>query len=403
MTRKNLLALFILPVFVLNSCDFPYNPEPESSSTLSDSTTYANSDFKVFPLNGTHQVCNPSISQDTANFNGCMLWLNFSGPLEQNIPEQFSNYGNFAGHHDRITITDTSNTVRWFIKNTDLGQSAFSEIQDPEWSTHSDYLVCLTGSGIAQNWNCYAVHIPTKDTLNLCFQRMDAVSTPHLWVNRQSNYSGQKAVNHFDSTSGLLNRESVISFFGTDSVKLVFSLSEQKVLSLYYADYSDTNNVKPIKLNRPQNRDKWNFESPMISPDGKWIVYNGYENLRYYETYVQELAPGSKPILLGENICEPHWWVHPDNNSLTYIIYSSVDGGILVSEDLSDPKIAETGDAGKTFIQQVMLFPGRSLVAGFKKTGSPEIVINLPMRGGLSPSGEFICTGYERAYIAKLY
>lgn len=401
MNFKKIFVFFIISGFVLfNSCDFPYTPDPEISIAVKD-TIYNGSDFKIFPINGSRQTCNPAISQDIVNFKGCMLWLNFSGPLEQNVPDQFADYGDFAGHHDRITITDTSNTVRWFIKNEELGLGADEELQDPEWAVHPQYLVCLASSGLGQNWSCYAIHIQTKDTLNLCHEEMDMVSTPHLWVDGSVNYAGGRVENSFNEKNGIVDRESVRAFFGTDSVKLVFSLNEQRVLSLYYVDYSD--GAEMVKLNCPHNREGWNFESPMISPDGKWIVYNGYENVRYYETWIQELAPESRPILLGESICDPHWWVHPDDKTLTYIIYLSVVGSNFVREDLSDPEIAKTGEAGTTFIQQVKLFAGRSTLAGFRKIDSPEVVINLPMKGGLSPDGEFICTGYDRAYIAKLY
>ena len=387
-------------VFLL-SCDFPYAPAqqlpPEAEQTTD---TISQSSFQVIPINGAMQTCNPSISQDSVNFKGCMLWLNFSGTLIQNIPDQLSGYAGFSQEHDRITVTDTSNTVRWYIKIEELGRGAGEEFQDPEWSTHPEYIVCLASSDYVANWSCYAIHTLSKDTLDICHDGMDVISTPHLWAPNTIVHQGESITPQYDSLSGFVDRESVRKFFGTDTVKLIYARKESGVMNLYYIDYSNDSGLK--KLKRPTGRDGWNLESPLISPDGKWILFNAYQNIMYYESYIQELTPGSTPVLLGGGISNPHWWVHPDDKSLLYIIYTAIPGDNLVSGDLSDPNLLISAEAGITCSQQVKLFSGRSSFAAIKKIGSPEVLVNLPMKGGLSPDGRYICTGYERAYIVKI-
>ena len=70
--------LKLLPLLVFAAC---YDPEPYVASVEDKGPSTSESEIgKVFPINGgvSFQICNPSVSQDTARFPASMLWLNFS-------------------------------------------------------------------------------------------------------------------------------------------------------------------------------------------------------------------------------------------------------------------------------------------------------------------------------------
>jgi hypothetical protein len=199
-----------------------------------------------------------------------------------------------------------------------------------------------------------------------------------------------------------LNKRSVNDFFGTSKLKIIYSITENGYLSLYYIDYT-SDSVAPVKLSQvsDQNGKSLNYESALISPDGNWIVFNAFETSTHYSSYIQKLAPNSRPILIKEGASDPHWWTNPNTNQLN-IIFSETNGDNRVFADLSDPTYSKTGDAGKTYLQKVSLTPQlpSALAVEF---GDATVLVNLPLKGGLSPDGHFLCTGYNYAYIIELF
>jgi len=391
----------ILPLLVLifQSCDIVTSPSREPLPAFtSDTSIHSAGLIRVFPINGTRQICNPSISLDTVNFKGCMLWLNFSGELAVKVPSDISRFNLYAEQHDRLIISDTSNTVRWFMGREEFGVPEYEELQDPEWTTHPHYINCLLSSQVRNNWSCIAVHTLSKKFLRMSNENLDETSTPHIWINENSVFKGDTSAIIFDST-GFISKESVQSFFGTSDIKLVFSRKNGARLSLYYVDFSISSS--PIQLQRPADKPEYDLESALISPDGKWIVFNAYSSNTDYHCYIQELCPGSKPMLFQSNAMDPHWWCHPADKSEVYVIYSVIPGGNIVTQDLSDPEFL-SGSAGITYRQAVTLHAGYSGIASFSRTGFPEEIVRLPLKGGWSPDGAYLCTGYDRAYLIGL-
>jgi len=400
--RKGILPLAI-GVFLISCNEFPYTPEKEPLPGVSiDTTTESTTDFKVFTIVPTFQICNPSISLDTVNYKGCMLWLNFHGELNHTVPEALkADYAPVQTlQHDRMIISDTSNTVRWVIKKEVIGIEG--EIQDPEWSTHPDYIACLGGNGSGMIWDGYAVRISDKKSLKFNNGKMNAVSTPHLWVSKDVVTPGAEPTSpSYDLETGMIDKESVNTFFGTYNVKIVFSLKKSgRGLVLYYIDYSEDMPALH-ELAKPAEKEKWTLESALISPDGHWITYNAFESINYYEVYVQKLSSGTKPFLIAAPGADPHWWVHPDDPDLVTIVYAVVNGANLVQGKLSNPKIQISGDLGFTYMQIVKLYPNRNGPTSFMKCGDPVLLFNLPFKGGRSPEGSYFCTGYEFAYIGR--
>jgi hypothetical protein len=355
--------------------------------------------ISVFPINGGKQICNPSISLDTVNFKGCMLWLNFAGEMIVDVLPSLNGFNKMADQHDRLTITDTSNTVRWFIMKETLGAQYTEELQDPEWSSHPSYITTLLSSSIRKKWNCYAINPQTNHFLKMSHENMNAESTPHFWVPRSSTHQQSVANPQYDS-SGFVDRASLITFFGTDSVKIVYSLRVGGALSLYYMDYTSGSGPKPLL--KPAGKENFNVESALISPDGKWVIYNAYQTTKSYDSYIQELRDGAKPVLLKSGAADPHWWHNPRDERLLYVVYTEIPGDNLVLSDLSDPKLLTSADAGITYIQQISLSPGLPGGLNVLSVSSPNTLVKLPLKGGLSPDGHYVCTGYEKAYIVEI-
>jgi hypothetical protein len=400
MLVNNRPFLFLSLVYaLLFSCDFPYSPEqmsqPGSSLQLNNST---NTQVTVFPIDGKRQTCNPSISRDTINFEGCMMWLNFSGELKVIVTNAISGFNRNANQHDRIIITDTSNTVKWYITIDYIAEST-EEFQDPEWSSHPEYANFLVSSEYKKKWSAYAIHLLSKDTLKICDQKLNETSTPYLWVEKGTTSShSEKITSTYDALTGFTDRESVKKYFGTYNVKFAYAKKENGVLCLYYIDYQ--NDSKPVRLNKPVANQNWDFESPIISPDGKWVVFNGYETIDSYNSYIQELSTLSEPILLEKGSSDPHWTTDPLNN--LYIVYAMIPGANLVLGDLSDPSIIENGSCGKTMIQEVSCMSGLSSLFAFKKIDLARTIAMLPLKGGISPDGRFLCTASDKAFIVKI-
>lgn len=379
-------------------CKYPYDPQVEPPIMK---TVDGNDDAtRVFPINGRQQICNPSISRDTVHFPGCMLLLNFSGVLAITAPAGMSGFSGWSAQHDRLTIVDTSNTVRWFMKREELGADEREEFQDPEWAAHPAYIVCLLSAGALRKWSCYAIHPRTRKRILLCKETLGENSTPHLWVGGGAAAPEEPSAVIYDE-NGFADSASVFSFFGTSQVKVAVAVASGRDLSLYYRDYAGDDRLVPLA--RPDDRAGWRCESPLISPDGGWVAFNAWKTPALYESYIQELSATSRPILLKEGWSDPHWWAHPADSSLLYLVYQEVPGDNLVYGDLADPSLRLTGELGVTYRQLVHLFTGASTQsASLSRIGQPEALVKLPTKGGLSPDGRYLCTGYDRAFIVGL-
>jgi hypothetical protein len=395
-----LLTTFFLLLFY---CKFPYEPETEEPVTAINPVTSNESNALVKKIVPGKQICNPSISKDTIHFPACMLWLNFGGSLPVKTDAFTSGYPATANQHDRLTISDSSNTVRWYFMKDVIVDDPNFHFQDPEWSAHPEYIGTLLGnSNVFDTWSFYAIHPQSNTFIKIIDRRLNEISTPHLWVESTTpSFTHQIPSDTTYGNNGLLNREAVTAFFGTSKVKIVYSIRENGYLSLYYIDYASESTV-PVKLQSLSGESNvhYNYESALISPDGNWIVYNAYQNSLRYSAYVQKLSPQSKPVLLKEGASDPHWWTNPATDQL-YVVYTEIKGDNYVSPDLSDPQFLVSGELGSTFMQRVHLNAGLPSALSVE-LDSPVNMIHLPLKGGLSPDGHFLCTGYKYAYIVEL-
>lgn len=401
MTSKFRLGLFflILNIFSL-SCEYPYKPVIEEAVTI---VPVPNSESgvlikKIVPGN---QICNPSISLDTTNFPACMLWLNFGGELPVKTTAVTSGFPLWANMHDRLTISDSSNTVRWYMMNNSITEKPAFRFQDPEWSAHPEYIGTLFGdNNVFDTWSFYAVHPLSNSYIKIIDGRLVETSTPHLWVEAGISPSSHHVpIDTSYDSNGFLNKDAIISFFGTSKVKIAYSIRENGYLSIYYIDYS-AEVIAPIKLPVPAGDLQYNYESPLISPDGNWIVYNAFQSSNHYRAYIQKLSSQSKPVLLKDGAADPHWWTSPVTGQL-HILYTEFEGDYNISPDLSAPQYIASGELGSTYLQKIYLNYGLPSALSVE-LDTPVNILHLPFKGGLSPDGHFLCTGYTYAYIVEL-
>ena len=326
-----------------------------------------------------------------------MLWLGFGGELVVKSPAPAGYWTTGVVAHDRLTISDTANVVKWFIMRHDVGITG--QIQDPEWSTHPDYIACL-GQVSSNVWDGKVVRISDKAYLKFNDGKLDEISTPHIRVPDSVRSSGTANNPQWNAENGFVDRESIREFFGTYDVVIAYTRNENG-MTLYYIDYNETNPA-PVRLLKPADKQTWKAESPLISPDGKWVAYNCYENTEHYYAYIQELSPASTPYLVEDGGCDPHWWIHPADRSLLFIVYARLTGAYYTKEDYLDATVQRTASAGVTVKQQVKLFAGLPAHAGLQFIGVPQVIAPLPFKGGMSRDGRYLSTGYAGAYLMKL-
>lgn len=389
-------------LLLTGGCEFPYNPPADAPVKEGLGDAGGGSTIRLRKVNTDIQICNPSITQDDQNYPGCMLWLNFAGKLSVK-PGQFEGEYTIGEEevkqHDRLTISDTSNTVRWYVMRPDKIKG---DLQDPEWSTHPDYIATMGETD--KIYSGYAVSISNKTFFKFNDKNLTSTSTPHLWVPDRFTSGGTTvpASPQYDETTGMVDKASVKTYFGTDTVRVLFSLKTNG-LTIHYIDYS-VDSPTLTALPKPEGRESWSCESALFSPDGKWVVYNCINwQTDQNEAYVQRLAPDSKPVLVDAHGGDPHWWKSP-NGSLFVTYYGPSVASGLMRETFAVGK-NDDGILGSTYKQKIILpdtDAGESLAAHTLFESAPRELLGLPFKGGLSRDGRFLCTGYIYAYMYVL-
>ncbi len=374
----------------------PFSPEQKNNQQGGKTGTGT-----VYAVNIGQQTCNPSICPGE-NYPAALLWLGFDN-LSVRVPQELISVYTLTSiqTHDRLTITDTANTVRWFIFRKDF--SPRGEIQCPEWSTDQDYIVCLTGTK-TKPYSGYAIRLSDKKSLKLLDSCLEEFSTPHLWISSDTQLQSSTSDSIIYNQYGIADNNSLRSFFGTNKVTFTYALP-QKNGSIYYIDF-ETSSI-PVALPKPAGKETWTCHSPMISPDGNWVAYHCYliaAQGMQYASYIQRLTPGSKPVLISEEASDPHWWVDRYNNNTYYIIYTFTPGPYFIeSEALT---INNDLTAGATIKKKLTGTWQRDIPSHVQSLSPdrevPDTLVKFPFKGGLSPDGRFLGTAYKYAYIMQL-
>jgi WD40-like Beta Propeller Repeat len=171
--------------------------------------------------------------------------------------------------------------------------------------------------------------------------------------------------------------DSVSAFFGGKEIKLVFTLKGV----MYMLTYADG---KPV-LTRMSHGDEGQFKgegaiiSPLLSPDGKKIVYTGTPKGK--PAFIQDAVPGTAegarvtldPIRVHVT-ADPHWY---SEGGKTYIYFSTLANLLFYNKPCGVMP-------GNTYRKEVM---GDTGVGPFEPTG-----ISGAYRGGISKDGQWAGT-----------
>ena len=404
--KKKSLLLGLLSVSFF-AC---YSPDPFTAESTEDhGSNQTSANGTMYRVNYDRvddkslQICNPSISQDTVNFPGAMLWLNFSRKLGVVAPDSEYNVVNTKERkvlqHDRLTISDTAEHVLWYVmRDASKGECQF---QDPEWSTHASYLVALRAYDINGSKACLEENLdygifairPSDNAKYWFFDKgILNVASPHLWVDPSV------------APPEDVDNSTVEGFFGTNNVRLTYVDGPDKPLNIVFIDYAAGGKKKPITLKKPKDRSDWKIDAPMISPDGQYVVYNMYESSDNWEAYVQKLSKDAEPVKIErmhEKMSEPaqpHWF---ESNGLLYVLWAEFPIGAPMVND-KDLTVADDGSAGYTVMREIRLLTGVPKVIEMRWEGEAFEIAKVPMTGGLSPDGKFLATGTNNAYLLKL-
>ena len=382
-------------MFALSACI--YEPEPfEESSGGSVGKSTVTEMGTLFAINGGQQICNPSMSQDTVNYPASMLWLNFGGKLNVKAPDSVYTVSRVV-QHDRLSVSDTSGKVLWYLmRDMEAGDCQF---QDPEWSVHPNFIVALRaydtkGSKACENldYGLFAVRMSDKKKFFFYDKDISEFATPHLWVNQDVARDTSAA----DST--------VQGFFGTDQVRLVYVNQKDQIVFVDFAN----GGVKNAKtLEKPSGVDGWMTDSPLISPDGHFVVYNMINtSMTGWKSYIQELSENSTPIeiektsdMISEPV-QPHWFKF---GSRLFVEWTEFPQGAqyVNKNDLSAASV-QNGSAGRTAMREVSLVAGAPSDLAFAWLGDVSEIAPVPLIGGRSPDGHFVATGTNNGYLLQI-
>ena len=373
-----------------------YTPEPFEAETVNSASSTQSKIGTLYAVNNEVQICNPSVSQDTVNYPASMLWLNFGGTLF--VTPSDSGFPTEADEHDRLTISDTSGKVLWYVmRDTSEGECQF---QDPEWSTHPDFAVALRAYDKKKKNLClpenldygmFAVRISDKKKFWFYDKEIREDASPHLWVAPDASADVDD------------DAETVEGFFGTDEVRLVYVNDDDKIV---FVDFANGGLKKAVTLQRPAGKKGWGIDAPMISPDGHFVTYNLTENSSTWEAYIQELSPASSPVKIERekgalsDAAQPHWFAY---GGRLYVVWAEVpQGKQMFNKELLSKESAQDGSAGRTVMREIRLVAGAPSDLAMEWAGDVRELAPIPMTGGRSPDGRFLSTGYKYGYLLEL-
>lgn len=386
-------------MFALSAC--VYEPEQFVESEKGENSNSNNSVTDMgtlYAVNDGKQICNPSVSQDPKNYPASMLWLNFGGTLKVKASDSVYTTSKVV-QHDRLSVSDTSGKVLWYLmRDTEAGDCQF---QDPEWSTHPNYIVALRAfnskgkSGCKESdmdYGMFAVRMSDKKKFFFYNKEMSEFATPHLWVETGAEPDTAAA----EST--------VEGFFGTNQVRLVYVNKKDEIVFVDYAN-GGTKGAKTLK--KPSGVDGWMMDSPMISPDGNYVVYNMINSsMTGWKSFIQELSGNSKPIeiekspgMISEPV-QPRWFTYAER---LFVMWTEFPQGsqFVNKNDLSEVSVQD-GSAGRTVMREVSVATGAPADLAFAWAGDMIEIAPIPMVGGRSPDGRFVATGTNLGFLLEL-
>jgi hypothetical protein len=149
------------------------------------------------------------------------------------------------------------------------------------------------------------------------------------------------------------------------------------------------------------------MDSPMISPDGKYVVYNMINSsMTGWKSFIQELSKNSAPIeieklsgMISEPV-QPHWFGFAGR---LFVVWTEFPQGsqFVNKNDLSEVSVQD-GSAGRTVMREIKLVPNAPADMAFEWLGDVKELAPLPMIGGRSPDGFYLATGTNNGFLLQL-
>lgn len=397
---KYLITPTLLLTLGLSACI--YEPEPFEGESRNTTPAAVSSEIgTVHVINEQNQICNPSVSQDMKNYPAAMLWLNFSGDLNVD-PGKTGFDPKGADDHDRLTVTDKSGKVLWYMMKGDAPEEC--EFQDPEWSTHANFIVATLARDSLGKKNCdhkdygvFAARMSDKKRFWFAKSGYGEFTTPHVWVD--------PSVTDVDTSA---SDSTVKGFFGTDNVRLVLVDLQGEIV---FVDYANGGMKKAVKLQKSSEMvaESWFPDSPLISPDGNFIVYNALKskgNSTVMKSYVQKLSSKSAPVEIEASSgamgvpLQPHWFKYGEKMFVTWA--EVPDNVYFIKSDFSQPS-AQDGSVGRTVMREISLDGNASASdLAIQWVGDVREIAPIPTTGGRTSDGMFLATGYQYGFMLEL-
>lgn len=182
----------------------------------------------------------------------------------------------------------------------------------------------------------------------------------------------------------LVNSDSIRIFLGVSSYSFKLAFSNASDEALYIVDFSQ-NEVDPttggqhpsvVKLPRDPARPGWEFNSPLLSPDGNLVTYYLFSGAQQ-APYVQDASGATAAIPVASVGTDPHFWVDPAGD--LFVIYSD--------KNLTQIDMLSSLSGSATYQQKIDPVTGALI-------GDRTVLVDKPFNGGLSKNGRYLCTGY---------
>jgi hypothetical protein len=154
---------------------------------------YDTADAQLIPINSdpvSKQVCNPSISPDSAHPDW-MMFLSFSGV--QSLINPYNGSSDYPAmdlpFHAVFFIVDITNTVVDFVPISVMGER-YQSWQDPEWSNDPHFAAALAMIDETKADFVIIKNIGDRSkkkellTVTMGTGKMNVTSTPYIWIGR---------------------------------------------------------------------------------------------------------------------------------------------------------------------------------------------------------------------------
>lgn len=243
-------------------------------------------------------------------------------------------------------------------------------------------LAVIALGAVLSLWSCNSEGTGPVAVPSLPCEDADTLKLGRLSVTAHKSVKKVKGVDTALTGMTWTQGEAVKSFFGGKDVKLVFTLDRRLFLVSYVDGVPTLTRIS--KGDEGRNGALGSINSPLISPDGKRVVFAGTTLGK--PGFIQELATGSAdsvnrvPLDRKARVtADPHW--HTEGGK-TFVYFATAAGVVSYSNECGQIQ-------GSTYRVEVT---GDTSLGEFEATGIPGAY-----RGGISRDGAWAGTSYAKS------